>query len=122
MIIFSNTYFFPVMQIALFVLFTFAIWCDYGPLPENKSGDRADATVLRGLESMSILEKITGLVIAAIVTIINKSVFDDDAAGWQGYSAVFNLLDLVMIIYLCYFSSWVRNNIILKLLQRSRLD
>jgi hypothetical protein len=63
--------------------------------------------VRRGEQSMTTLEKITGLVIAAIVTIINESVFDDDAAGWQRYSGAFNLLDLVMIIYLCYFSPWV---------------
>ena len=115
--IFSNGYFFPLMQIALFLFFIFAIWCDYRPL-----GPGIHASVLRGEQSMTTLEKITGLVIAAIVTIINKSVFDDDAAGWQRYSAAFNLIDLVMIIYLCYFSSWVRNNIILKLQQRSRLD
>ena len=117
MVIFSNTLFFPVMQIALFALFIFAVWCDYRPL-----GPGVHATVLRGEQSMTTLEKITGLVIAAIVTIINKSVFDDDDAGWQSYSAAFNLLDLMIIIYLCYFSPWVRNNIILKLMQRSRQD
>jgi hypothetical protein len=106
------------MQIALFALFAFAIWCDYRP--EDTSGIRA--TVLRGPESMGTLEKITGLVIAALVTIINKSVFDDDSAGWQSYSAAFNFVDLGMIVYLCFFSPWVRNNIILKLLQRSRQD
>jgi hypothetical protein len=115
--IFSNAYVFPLMQIALFLLFMFAIWRDYRPL-----GPGIHANVLRGEQSMTTLEKVTGLVIAAIVTVINKSVFDDDDAGWQRYSAAFNLLDLVMIVYLCYFSSWVRNSIILKLLERSRLD
>ena len=115
--ILSNGYFFPLMQIALFLFFIFAIWRDYRPF-----GPGMHANGLRGEQSMTTLEKITGLVIATIVTIINKSVFDDNTAGWQRYSAAFNLLDLVIIIYLCYFSSWVRNNIILKLLQRSRLD
>src|SRR5262249_10293456 len=110
--------FFPIMQIALFVLFAFAIWCDYRP--QDTSGIRA--TVLRGPQSMGTLEKITGLVIAAIVTIINQSVFDDDRVWWQSYSAAFNFVDLAMIVYLCFFSSWVRNNIILKILQRSRQD
>jgi hypothetical protein len=115
--IFSNAYFFPLMQIALFTLFFFAIWRDYRPL-----GPGIQAKVLRGEQTMTTLEKVTGLAIAAIVTITNKSVFDDDDAGWQSYSAVFNLLDLAMIVYLCYFSSWARNNIILKLRERSRLD
>jgi hypothetical protein len=116
--IFSNAYFFPLMQIALFMLFSFAIWRDSRPLRPGGF----QATPLRGEQTMTTLEKIAGLAIAAIVTIINKSVFDDDDAGWKSYSAVFNLLDLAMIAYLCYFSSWARNNIILKLRERARLD
>lgn len=61
---------------------------------------------------MSTLEKITGFVIAAIVTIANKSVFDDDETGWKHYSAVINAFDLLAIVYLCYLSPWGRNHII----------
>jgi hypothetical protein len=108
MAILSNHYFFPFLQLALLALLLFAVWHDYRPL--TPSG--ISATVTRASESMSILEKVTGLVIAAIVTIINKSVFDDGDSGWQHYSAIINALDLGAIVYLCYVSSWGRNHII----------
>jgi hypothetical protein len=60
---------------------------------------------------MSALQKVTGLVIAAIITVINKSVFDDNEAGWKQYSAVINAFDLIAIIYLCYVSPWGRTHI-----------
>jgi hypothetical protein len=108
MAILSNSYFFPLVQLALLALLLYAIWRDYRPLiPGGFS-----ATVLRGLESMNALEKITGIVIAAIITIINKSVFDDDETNWKHYSAVINAFDLITIIYLCYVSPWSRNHII----------
>src|SRR5262245_33784326 len=62
--------------------------------------------VKRGPESMSTLQKAAGLVIAAIVTIINKSVFDDNSAPWRQYSAIINTIDLGAIIYLFYLSPW----------------
>lgn len=68
--------------------------------------------VRRATDSMSTLEKITGLVIAAIITVINKSVFDDNDSGWKHYSAVINAFDLTAIIFLCYVSPWGRNHII----------
>jgi hypothetical protein len=108
MALFSNDYFFPLLQIALVVLLLFAIWADYRPLPPSE----VSAVVKRGRESMNTLEKITGVVIAAIVTIINKSVFDDNDSGWKHYSAAINGFDLVAIIYLCYVSPWGRNYII----------
>jgi hypothetical protein len=61
---------------------------------------------------MSVLEKSTGLAIAAIITIVNKSVFDDNDSHWHHYSAAINFFDLVGIFYLCYLSPWGRNQII----------
>lgn len=60
---------------------------------------------------MKTLDKITGLVIAAIITIINKSVFDEDKT-WSHYAAFFNSVDILAIVYVCYFSPWGRNLII----------
>ena len=108
MTIFSNQYFFPFLQLALLSLLLFAVWDDYRPLTPGG----IDATVVRGDESMSTLQRAAGLVIAAIVTIINKSVFDDDDAGWRHYSAFINAADLVAIVYLCYFSPWGRKHIL----------
>jgi ABC-type transport system involved in multi-copper enzyme maturation permease subunit len=122
MMIFSNAWIFPVMQVALLALAAFAIYRDCFPSSTNTSGDRVDAIVVRGPATMGTLEKITGLAVAAIITIINKSVFDDDESGWQHYSAIFNFVDLAAIVYLFYFSSWTRNNLILRLWARAQRD
>jgi hypothetical protein len=61
---------------------------------------------------MSVLGKFTGLAIATIITIVNKSVFDDNESCWHHYSAAINFFDLVAITYLCYLSPWGRNKII----------
>jgi hypothetical protein len=116
MTILSNSYFFPLLQFALLALVIFAIWRDrliqlllFATIWRDRP--RATLAVTRGPESMGTLEKITGLVIAAIITVINKSVFDDNEAGWKHYSAVTNAFDLIAIIYLCYISPWGRNHI-----------
>lgn len=69
---------------------------------------------------MSLLEKVTGLVLAAILTIINKAVFEDEPA-WKHYSAFINVTDVIAVIYVCYFSSWGRNRIFAWHL-RSKMD
>jgi hypothetical protein len=127
MTIFSNYYFFPLLQVALLALMLFAIWREWrarrdaagGSRPGGMSatptfevtGSDATGTVRRGPQSMSALEKVTGLVIAAIITVINKSVFDDNEAGWNHYSAAINAFDLIAIVYLCYISLWGRTHI-----------
>jgi len=124
MTIFSNYYFFPLLQLALLALVLFAIWREWlarrvaaggmsaTPSPTFEvTGSDATGTVRRGPQSMSTLEKVTGLVIAAIITVINKSVFDDNEAGWNHYSAVINAFDLIAVVYLCYVSPWGRTHI-----------
>lgn len=103
--IFSNNFVFPALQLALLALLLWALWRDYA----SRGGG---ITVRRGPESMDVLQRATGLVIAAIVTIVNKSVFDDSDTGWRHYSAAINAFDLASIVYLCYVSSWGRNKII----------
>jgi hypothetical protein len=108
MAIFSNVYFFPVFQAVILMILLFALWRDYRP----KISSGFSGTLTRGPQSMTMLEKTTGLVIAAIITIVNKSVFDDPDAGWRHYSASVNLFDLCAIIYFCYVSSFGRNLIL----------
>ena len=112
----TNDWFFPALQVSLFVLLLWTFFKDH-PL-SAPSG--VSATVLRGEQSMTTLQKATGLVIAGIVTIINKSVFDTDAV-WKQYSAFFNVIDLAAIIYICYFSSWGRN-LILSINEQLKFD
>jgi hypothetical protein len=68
-------------------------------------------TVTRGEESLKTLDKVTGVVIAAIITIVNKSVFDEDKT-WSHYAAFFNVVDILAVLYVVYFSRWGRNLII----------
>jgi hypothetical protein len=102
MIYFSNDYFFPIMQLALFCLLLWAFRRD-----SNRDGP---GVVTRAETSMGMLERATGLAVLAIVTIVNKSVFD--TKSWADYSAAINTFDLGAILYLCYFSRWGRNRII----------
>jgi len=53
-----------------------------------------------------------GLAIAAIITVVNQSVFSDSDSFWRHYSAAVNLFDLCSVVYLCYFSNTGRNFII----------
>ena len=77
MAIFSNHWFFPVTQLALLCAWLYAVWRDYPVRWQRKQGG-VQMTVTRGEESMRTLDKVTGVVIAAVITIINKSVFDED--------------------------------------------
>ena len=114
--------FFPLLQFALLMLLLFAIWRDYRPAPRPRSVgllstinvgmSQITTGIRRGLEAMNMFAKFTGLFIVAIITIINKSVFDDNEVHWKHYSAAINAFDLIAIIYLCYVSPWGRNHII----------
>jgi len=108
MAVLSNIYFFPFLQISFLGFLVWALWRDGFPFPRRRPGDAA-LTVKRGDASMSLLEKVTGLVAAAIITIINKSVFEDDKAVWRHYSAAIDTFDMIVIVYLCYVSPFGRN-------------
>jgi hypothetical protein len=122
--IFSNVYFFPLLQAALLALLLFAIRQDRRARRAARRGMSAtpsptfgvtgsDAALVKTFSqtSLSALANITGLVIGAIITVINKSVFDDNEACWKHYSAAFNSFDYFAIIYICYSSECGREYI-----------
>jgi hypothetical protein len=109
MIYISNLYFFPILQGMLLVLLLYAAFKDIRWGAATKGGTKLART--RNAESMSTLEKVTGLVIAAIITTINKAVFDSDKQI-ASYSAIINAFDLAAVVYICYFSGWGRTHII----------
>jgi len=116
MAVVANQFFFPLLQIVVVSFFAFAIYQDHFRPPSPG----IPVLIRRGDESMKRLEKATGLVLALVITIINKGVFDAEPV-WKAYSAFFNLLDVAAILYACYFSSWGRNRIF-SLLERLRTD
>ena len=114
--IFSNSCFFLLLQFALLALFLFALGEEWhgrrkAATGARVAGNHVTATVERGRESMELLQKYTGLVIAAVITIINKSVFDDNESGWRHYSAAINFFDLFAILFVCYVSPWGRQKL-----------
>jgi SNF family Na+-dependent transporter len=109
MIIFTNAYFFPLLQVMLLVLLLYAMLKDIRW--RGWTGEfSATLTVTRSDESMTTLQRVTGLGIAAIITIVNKGVFDSDKQI-ANYSAIINAFDLAAVVYICYFSVWGRNHI-----------
>jgi hypothetical protein len=106
----TNYYFFPFFQMVLVALTLFAVFKDRYR-PAQTGGMSVKLTVTRSEASMALLQKVTGLALGAIVTVINKSVFEQEKI-YAAYSAAFNALDLVCIAYLCYISGWGRNFII----------
>ena len=61
--------------------------------------------------SLKTLDKFTGVVRRYHHHYQGKSVFDEDKT-WNQYAAFFNLVDIVIVVYIGYFSSWGRNAII----------
>ena len=91
----SNDVVFPALQIAIVIVLIYVIYRDRSPIPSP--GAIAHAEVVRGDQSMKRLERTTGLVLALIITLINKSVFDADP-HWAAYAAFFNVLDVGAIL------------------------
>ncbi|HXD46927.1 MAG TPA: hypothetical protein VN655_17515 [Pseudolabrys sp.] len=102
----SNDLFFPFLQILLVLVTGWAAFIDV-----RSAGRGSSMVVTRADESMKTLNKTIGVAVAVIVTIVNKSVFDANKE-WANYSAFFNTVDLLAILYLFYLSSWGRNKII----------
>jgi hypothetical protein len=106
---FSNYYFFPIVQALLLAVVVVTLVCD-GRLRSQRRRSPVGA-VNRGAESMNAIDKFTGAVIALVITIINKAVFDEDKT-WSHYAAFFDLANVLAILYLGYLSPWMRNKII----------
>jgi hypothetical protein len=103
MSLFSNAFFFPLFQFLILGVFAFTIWKDWPVFTRFRKG--VILSVRRGDESMSSLEKYTGLFIAAIIGIVDKAAFDDVASGFVHYSAFITFIDLLAIVYVCYLSA-----------------
>lgn len=65
-------------------------------------------TVIRGDESWSQLALSYGVASVVTLQIINVS------AAFDGYKVIISLFDLAVLLYLCFFNSWFRNWILLR--------
>jgi len=98
----SDAYIFPTVQAALFLCFIFVCVKD--------ANLQRPGAVSRAAESMQMLGVTAGFG-ATVVTLINGSALKEDL--WlKNYSVIFNVVDIVIILYLCLKSPIGRNWII----------
>jgi hypothetical protein len=109
MTILSNVYMFPLLQIIVLIFLIFALQKDFRA---RKSSAFDGSEVIRGANSMTSLEKVTGLAISIVIAFINNDVFSDKEYWATNHSVFINLFDFLSIIYVCYISGWGRNLII----------
>jgi hypothetical protein len=104
MIIFSNAYVFPALQVALFIVLIWAFRKDNKP----PSGSMV---VTRAKDTMAWFERVAGIAIIIIVSLVNKAVFDV-SKEIAAYPAAISAFDYFAIAYLYFYSRWGRNKIV----------
>ena len=81
-----------------------------------KYGIATDAEVMRGEKSMNSLYVMYG-----IITVV-YSLLVQVADAFEGHKALLIAVDYVELTYLFFFSSWFRNGIFFRMLERVRHD
>jgi hypothetical protein len=108
MTILSNVCMFPLFQLSLLLIFLLSILMDRTTRKSPFNGSQ----IIRGDNSMAMLNMASGFFISVIVALINNMVFSEYDYGARKYSVIINFVDLIAIIYVCYISAWGRNRII----------
>ena len=82
----------------------------------KKTENGFDATAIRGDASMNALYVVYGLATGACGLMITET------EVLSGHKSLFLLIDYAMLTYLFFFSSWFRNRVFFKALQRINKD
>lgn len=119
-----DAYVFPAFQILLGLLFLYALSKDLRltqrirrwwrkltarwrrPRGGVRVSDSSTLSALRGPESRQSFHLAYGLVSVVVLQLINTT------EALQGYKTIVSILDLGVVVYLSYFSSWMRNKIV----------
>lgn len=96
---FKDNIFFWAFQIVLFIIFLIALFIDKINLNSGKN-------VTRGKESQYALYYIYGIFIVIVLQIISST------KESENYRTILILSNSLILLYLCFFSSWSRNKII----------
>ena len=99
----SDHYTFWAFEFIFFALFLRGIISDLGWF-RPKSGIKIALT--RGHESWSHFAFAYGTSAVILLEIINT------AKAAEGYKTVVTIVDMAMLLYLCFYSSWCRNQIV----------
>jgi hypothetical protein len=111
--ILRDAYVFPAFESALGLLFLYALSRDLRLtqrlrhlLRRRRAGLSATLSVDRGQESREQFHLAYGLVSVIVLQIVGV------AESARGYKVILSLINLAVVVYLCYFSGWMRNNIV----------
>jgi hypothetical protein len=109
--ILSDHYLFVVLQICLGAGFIFLLlWDGWAAWIRRKSGVTFE--LRRSHASISKLAVSYSVAFSVIIQVINANAFRGPHWLLSDYSIVINLLDLIVIIYVCYFSGTGQDKIL----------
>jgi hypothetical protein len=119
----SDNCLFPALQLVLFSCLAWAVLWDAPTLPDRTKPDgssmRASADQHRGQLSMGVLGATAGFA-ATVVSLINNTALKEEM--WlKDYSVLFNVIDIGVILYLCFVSRTAREWIF-HAFERARID
>ena len=99
----SDQFIFPAFQVG-FLLFTIFAWAkDRGFITQKGS---VTASVKRGGESWNHFHLAYALLVVVFVAAISTT------EALKGYKTLVTIIDLALLLYLCFFNGWCRNKII----------
>jgi len=101
--ILSDKVIFPVFEISFLLLFFYAFLKEKGFF-KNKS--RSKLSVIRGKESWNNFYLAFGIASIILIQVINS------ANALRKYKMIISIINLIILVYLTFFNSWVRNKII----------
>ena len=88
----------------LFLATAFIIYLHDKGYFRNTGGVKTEVT--RGDESWGHFHAAFGFLSIFLLEVINTT------EAWKGYKTIITFVDLLLLIYLCYFSSYFRNKIV----------
>ncbi len=89
----------PAFELILFLVFMYSLYKDV-------SSRGSGLVVKRGQESWAYFGLVNGIVSLILIEIINSS------SALTEYKVILILLNLSIALYLCFFNSWFRNQIV----------
>lgn len=110
LIIFHDEFVFVIFQTFLVLI------AAYGFVRDNSNRFRNGqcvATIKRGEQSWKDFNLVYGILALIVLQVINTS------EAFKGYKTFITLLDLGLLLYLCFYNGWFRNKV-LGLLVKSR--
>ena len=101
--ILNDQFIFPAFQVG-FLLFTIVAWMKDCDLFSTKGS--ASLSITRGEKSWNYFHLAYALLAVVFVEAINTT------EALKGYKTIVTIVDLALLLYLCFFNAWCRNKIL----------